>query len=45
VPAEERERVPIVESVGKIIWVAGKRLDDRAKVTDKTKKIVKLELL
>ncbi|MFA5113788.1 MAG: tRNA lysidine(34) synthetase TilS [Candidatus Margulisiibacteriota bacterium] len=45
VPAEERERVPIVESVGKIIWVAGKRLDDRAKVTDRTKKIVKLELL
>lgn len=45
VPAEERERVPIVESVGRIIWVAGKRLDERAKVTDKTKKIVKLELL
>jgi len=45
VPAEERERVPIVESVGKVIWVAGQRLDDRAKVTDKTKKIVKFELL
>ncbi len=45
VPVEERERVPIVESVGKIVWVAGRRLDDRARVTDKTKKIVRLELL
>jgi len=45
VPAEERDRVPIVESVGKVVWVAGRRLDERAKVTEKTKKIVKLELL
>lgn len=45
VPLEERERVPIVESGGKVIWVAGKRLDDRAKVTERTKKIVKFELL
>ncbi|HVN67093.1 MAG TPA: tRNA lysidine(34) synthetase TilS, partial [Candidatus Sulfotelmatobacter sp.] len=45
VPAAERERVPIVESAGKIVWVAGLRLDDRARVTDKTKKIVKLELI
>ncbi len=45
IPLEERERVPIVESVGKVIWVAGRRLDDRAKVTEKTKKIVKFELL
>lgn len=45
IPAEERDRIPVVESAGKIIWVAGKRLDDRVKVTDKTKKIVKLELL
>ena len=45
VPAAERERVPIVESAGKIVWVAGLRLDDRARVTDKTKKIVKLEII
>lgn len=45
VPADERNSVPILESGGKIIWVAGQRLDDRAKVTDKTKKIVKFELL
>ena len=45
IPSEERGRIPIVESVGKIVWVAGKRLDERAKVTPKTKKIVKFELL
>lgn len=45
VPVEERDRIPVVESAGKIVWVAGKRLDERAKVTDKTRKIVKLELL
>ena len=45
VPAEERDLVPIVESAGKIVWVAGQRLDERAKVTSRTKKIVKLEIL
>lgn len=45
VPLEERNKIPIVESGGKIIWVAGMRIDDQAKVTNKTKKIVKFELL
>jgi tRNA(Ile)-lysidine synthase len=44
-PADERDLVPIVESGGKIVWVAGQRIDENAKVTDKTAKIVKLELL
>jgi len=45
IPAEDRDSIPVVESGGKIIWIAGCRLDDRAKVTDKTKKIVRLELI
>jgi len=45
IPAEERDSIPVVESGGKIIWVGGLRIDDRAKVSDATKKIVKLELL
>ncbi|MFH1825674.1 MAG: tRNA lysidine(34) synthetase TilS [bacterium] len=45
VPAELRDAIPVVESGGKIVWVAGLRLDERAKVTKKTKKVVKLELL
>ncbi len=45
IPIEERDSIPIVESGGKIIWVGGLRIDDRVKVTKKTKKMVKLELL
>ncbi|OGB90125.1 tRNA lysidine(34) synthetase TilS [candidate division WOR-1 bacterium RIFCSPHIGHO2_01_FULL_53_15] len=44
IPAEEREAVPVVESGGQIVWVGGWRVDDRAKVTDKTRRIVRLEL-
>ncbi|MBN2058333.1 MAG: tRNA lysidine(34) synthetase TilS [Candidatus Saganbacteria bacterium] len=45
VPQEARDSVPIFESAGKIIWVGGLRLDERAKITKRTKKAVKLELL
>lgn len=45
VPAVERWKVPVVESAGRIVWLAGKRLDERAKITPRTKRIVKLELL
>jgi len=45
IPFEEREKIPIVESGGKIIWVGGWRLDERARVTEKTKKIVKFEII
>ena len=44
VPLEKRNSVPIVESAGRIVWVAGLRIDDRAKVTAHTKKAVKLTL-
>ncbi len=44
IPQEERDLVPIVESGGRIIWVAGQRIDERAKVDPKTKKAVKLTL-
>lgn len=45
IPMELRNSVPVVESGGKIVWVGGLRLDDRAKVSENTKRIVKLELL
>ncbi len=44
VPAGERDDVPVVESGGRIIWLGGWRLDERAKVTERTKKIVRLEM-
>lgn len=45
ISGEERARCPIVLSAGRIIWVAGHRLDDSAKVTSQTEKVLKAELL
>ncbi len=45
VPRSQRLRCPILLSGGRIIWVGGYRIDDSAKVTEKTKKVLKAELL
>ena len=37
----EKERLWIMISDGQIAWIVGLRIDDRFKITDKTKKIVK----
>lgn len=44
VPEKMRDRVPIVDSGGKIVWIVGYRIDDRFKLTAKTKRILLLEL-
>ena len=41
----EKEKVWIVESDKKIIWIAGYRMDDRFKITAKTANIVRLHLV
>ncbi len=41
----KRRRIPLLLSGGRIIWVAGHRIDDSAKVTEKTKRVLKAELL
>ena len=33
---EEKKAIPVLECSGEIMWVAGKRLDDRFKITDST---------
>jgi len=43
VPRDRRRKVPIVISQDNIVWVIGLRIDDRYKVTDKTKVVVALE--
>jgi tRNA(Ile)-lysidine synthase len=43
VPLLQKRRIPILESNGEIVWICGKRLDDRFKVTDRTQRVVKLE--
>ncbi len=38
-----RQRIPIVCSPEHIVWVVGWRIDDRVKVTDSTKKVLRLD--
>ncbi len=42
IPRSWRDRVPLVCSPEQILWVVGWRIDDRAKVTKKTKKVLRL---
>jgi tRNA(Ile)-lysidine synthase len=43
IPRGLRDQVPVVASPDEIIWVAGYRIDERVKVTEKTKKVLRLE--
>jgi tRNA(Ile)-lysidine synthase len=43
IPIYEKGKILVLESEGKIVWVCGLRLDDRFKITDSTKKILKIE--
>jgi len=43
IPRAWRQRIPIVCSPEHIIWVAGWRLDERVKVSEDTKKVLRLE--
>jgi len=44
VPNYLRGRVPILECQDGIIWVCGYRIDDRYKITDNTKQMLRLEI-
>lgn len=43
VPLYEKHTIPVFESDGAVVWICGKRLDDRFKITKSTKRILKLE--
>ena len=43
IPQSWRPRVPIVTSPQQVVWVAGWRIDERAKITEATKKVLCLE--
>lgn len=45
VPRDERDSVPIVTSGDDIVWVAGYRADDRFRVTEQTKKFLRLGIV
>jgi len=43
IPRSWRDRVPLICSPEQILWVVGWRIDDRAKVTENTKDILRLQ--
>ncbi len=43
IPLLEKHTIPFLISVNDIVWICGKRLDDRYKVTPQTTRIVRLE--
>ncbi len=45
VPRSKRHRCPLLLSGGRIVWVGGYRIDDSAKITEKTKRVLTAELL
>ncbi|MEJ5359788.1 MAG: tRNA lysidine(34) synthetase TilS [Desulfobacterales bacterium] len=44
VPREERARCPILVSAGRILWVAGLRIDEAARVTEESRSAVRAEI-
>ena len=44
VPRFERPKIPILTSGERIAWVVGYRIDERFKVTDQTKRILRVEV-
>ena len=45
IPGPRRRFCPLLLSAGKIIWIAGHRIDNRAKIVSATRRILKAELL
>ena len=39
----EKKHIPILESNGDIVWICGRRLDERFKVTTQTRSVIRLE--
>ncbi|MCX6121816.1 MAG: tRNA lysidine(34) synthetase TilS [Ignavibacteriales bacterium] len=42
VPRYQKSSIPVLESDGTIVWICGKRLDDRFKLTDRTHTAIRL---
>jgi len=44
VPLRKRQLIPVIRIDDKVVWVCGYRMDDRFKVTKKTKKILQMNI-
>ena len=45
IPTSERKNCPLVLSEGKIIWIAGHRIDNSVKISPQTRRVLRAELL
>jgi len=45
IPRSWRDRIPIVRSQEQVVWVVGWRMDDRVKLTEATREILRLEFM
>jgi tRNA(Ile)-lysidine synthase len=45
IPNFERPRIPLLISGEMIAWIVGYRIDERVKVTEKTQRILKVEVI
>ena len=45
IAAARRGRIPVLADAGSIIWIAGERIGERVRVTRKTRKVLKAELV
>ena len=45
IPRFERPKIPLLVSGEMIVWIVGYRIDERVKVTEKTRKVVKIEVI
>jgi tRNA(Ile)-lysidine synthase len=43
-PAADRGKVLVLESEGRIVWLAGLRMDERFKIDEKTSRVMEIEL-
>jgi tRNA(Ile)-lysidine synthase len=44
IPREIRRKTPVLVSRDAIIWIVGHRIDERAKISQQTKNVLKIEL-
>jgi len=45
VPKVERPNIPLLVSGERIVWIVGYRIDERAKVTEKTEKVLVVKIV
>jgi len=45
VPQRRRGEIPLLVDGKSVIWIAGMRLSERVKITDKSRKILKVEIV